>query len=129
MQDGPEDNAMTEPPMSMGDEEPMNVPTEVDGLDGNDEMDGDMSDNGGNHEIDKIFDKLDTEKKAAVIKYAKSMVNDSDDEMKSEGRKRLGNIVNEIVNDVISDRKNKDDKKIRNNRVTQENPFVPKRRK
>ena len=80
---------MTEPPMPMGDEEPMNVTTEVDGLDGNDEMDGDMSDNGGNPEIDKIFDKLDTEKKAAVIKYAKSMVNDSDydqgsdDEMKS----------------------------------------------
>lgn len=72
MKDGPEDNAMTEPPMPIGDEEPMNVPTEVDGLDGNDEMDGDMSDNGGNPEIDKIFDKLDTEKKAAVIKYAKA---------------------------------------------------------
>ena len=36
-------------------------------------------------EIDSIFNKLDTEKQAAVIKYAKSMVNDTDDEEGPDG--------------------------------------------
>ena len=82
----------------------------------------DDADSKSDSEIDDIFSKLDTEKQAAVIKYAKSMVSDDDvneDEM-----------VNEITNSVLDDRKEKpeegEDKRIRNKKVTTSNPFITK---
>ena len=103
-------------------------------------------------EIDGIFNKLDTEKQAAVIKYAKSMVNDTDDEEDSDGdggmpeppmedeapggmiesKKGLNSLVNEIVNNILSDMETGDDEdrrdnKIRNRKISTDNPYVSKR--
>ena len=103
-------------------------------------------------EIDSIFNKLDTEKQAAVIKYAKSMVNDTDDEEDSDGdggmpeppmedeapggmiesKKGLNSLVNEIVNNILSDMETGDDEdrrddKIRNRKISTDNPYVSKR--
>ena len=88
-----------------------------------------MDDNGdgkSDSEIDSIFSKLDTEKQAAVIKYAKSMVggDDADGEPDSEG------IVNEIANNILDGKREKpekdEDRRIRNRKVTVSNPFVSK---
>lgn len=89
---------------------------------GEDQMgDQEIPDNGGGNEIDDIFSQLDTEKQAAVIKYAKSMVGESviheDD-----------NLVTEIENEILADRQDKGKKeKIKNNSVNKaNNPFVTK---
>lgn len=102
----------------------------------------------GNNEIDDIFGKLNTEKQAAVIKYAKSMVDDNeegdneetsdeapedgmpDDKMKMESKENLGNLVNEIINSILDDDEEEDsreDDKIRNTKVTKDNPYISKR--
>lgn len=87
----------------------------------------DKEDEKGDSEIDSIFSKLDTEKQAAVIKYAKSMVSDDSygNEMPNED-----DMVNEICNSVIDDRREKpeegEDKRIRNKKVTKANPFIAK---
>ena len=103
-------------------------------------------------EIDGIFNKLDTEKQAAVIKYAKSMVNDTDDEEDSDGdagmpeppmedeapdgmtesKKGLNDLVNEIVNNILSDMETSDDEarrdtKIRNRKISTDTPYVSNR--
>ena len=56
---------MPEPPMPMDDNEAQE--------DGMAEPPMDEGPKGETSEIERIFDKLDTEKQAAVIKYAKSM--------------------------------------------------------
>ena len=96
--------------------------------DGNDGLADDGKeniDNEKNGEIDDIFSKLDTEKQAAVIKYAKSMINDADENNDEDG------MVTEITNNVLDDMQKKEieknDKKIRNKKVTTDNPFVSKR--
>ena len=144
-QDTPEDNM---PPMDgnvggmppIGDDmppidEPNNDKPPID--DGTEnEPKGDEKDEAS--EIDSIFDKLNTEKQAAVIKYAKSMIGDTEDEapkgdeMPMENTKRLSDMINEIINNVLSDEETNDDedradKKIRNPKVTTENPFKSKR--
>ena len=97
---------------------------------------------GETSEIDRIFDKLDTEKQAAVIKYAKSMVNDSDDNDipdendgpgdMTESKEGMDNLVNEIVNNILSDMETGDDEDrrdniIRNKKITTSNPYISKR--
>ena len=75
-------------------------------------------------EIDNIFGKLDTEKQSAVIKYAKSLVNDDNDDTPVEE-----DVVNEIANNIMNDKSKpseREDKKIRNKRVSHSNPFVTK---
>ena len=119
---------MQEPPMPMGDD--MSEPP----------MDEEPK--GETSEIERIFDKLDTEKQAAVIKYAKSMVNDSDDDDTkgeqegpgdmTESKHGLDNLVNEIVNNILSDMETGDnndrrDNIIRNKKITVNNPYVSKR--
>lgn len=81
----------------------------------------------GYSEIDDIFSKLNTEKQAAVIKYAKSMV---DGDAESEPEANEEDMVNEIANNIMDDKKEKPerdkDNKIRNKKVTVSNPFVSK---
>ena len=73
----------------------------------------------GNGEIDDIFSQLDTEKQAAVIKYAKSMLGEGVESEK---------LVTEIENEILADRQDKEKKeKIRNKSVDKaKNPFVTK---
>ena len=84
-----------------------------------------------NGEIDDIFSKLDTEKQAAVIKYAKSMVNDKENDDEVEETDENEEMVNEIANNILDDMSKKSsetkDKKIRNTKITNDNPFVAKR--
>lgn len=145
-----------EPPMPMGDGDPMNAP-EPPMPEGGPDMDEPMDSpepptpdddgNEDNSEINDIFDKLDTEKQAAVIKYAKSMVNgteeDDDDtpeppmpeggpDMPMESKRGLNNLISEIVNNILSDmetgeEEDRRDDKIRNKKVTKDNPYISKR--
>lgn len=140
------------PPNDMPQEPPMP-------MDGGDVPEGDMPEppmeeepKEDKSEIDGIFNKLDTEKQAAVIKYAKSMVNDTDGEEGSDGdggmpeapmedkapddmmesKSGLNNLVNEIVNNILSDMETDDnedrrDDKIRNKKITTDNPYISKR--
>ena len=128
-------------------------------MDGGDAPEGDMPEppmeedpKEDKSEIDSIFNKLDTEKQAAVIKYAKSMVNDADDEEDSDGdggmpeppmedeapggmiesKKGLNSLVNEIVNNILSDMETGDDEdrrddKLRNRKISTDNPYISKR--
>ena len=144
-QDTPEDNM---PPMDgnvggmppIGDDmPPIDEPNnDMPPIDDGPENEPKGDEKGEASEIDSIFDKLDTEKQAAVIKYAKSMIGDTEDEapkgdeMPMENTKRLSDMINEIINNVLSDEETNDDedradKKIRNPKVTTENPFKSKR--
>ena len=84
-------------------------------------MDGeppmDEPDDMGNSEDDELMDiinNLSIEDKAAVTKYAKSMVDDSEGgdeepqdmggDMPMESRRRLKSIIDEALNDVLDDR-------------------------
>ena len=101
---GEDPNAMGgEPPMdgpdNMGGEDPMggNEPP-MDGPDG-------MGGNSDDDELMSIVDGMSTEDKAAVIKYAKSMADDSEpmggDEMPMESYRNYKGIIDEVINDVI----------------------------
>lgn len=80
-------------------------------------------------EIDSIFSKLDTEKQAAVIKYAKSMVGD-EAPVEEQDEVDVDNVVTEITNNILSDEDPTDeerpDKQIRNKKITAGNPFTSK---
>lgn len=71
---------------------------------------------GGDSEIENIFSQLDTEKQAAVLKYAKSMVENVE----------RGNLVTEIENEILADRKKKEKEKINKDVVNGDNPFETK---
>lgn len=136
MDNPPLDDPNDQPPMT--DEDPnMDIPDEQPPM-----TDEDPAPQEGNPELNGIMDKLDTEKQAAVIKYAKSMVNDNGEDdkpkmtgdnpsMPMEGKQSLSNLINEIINNVLEDETNEDDdrrdKKIKNKKVTQGNPFISKR--
>lgn len=80
-------------------------------------------------EIDDIFNQLDTEKQAAVIKYAKSMVNNEPEGNNNSPEMTEEQIVTEITNNILDDRNEEDrDKKeaIKNKKITNSNPFVSK---
>lgn len=90
------------PPMGDPMDEPMGEP-----------MDASMNEPTGNEddELINLIDKLSIEDKAAVTKYAKSMVDDNDgtdggdveEPMPMESKKTLTNIIDEALNDIISD--------------------------
>jgi hypothetical protein len=94
-----------------GDEPPMEGPDDMGGEDpmGGDEppMDGpdDMGGGSDDDELMSIVDGMSTEDKAAVIKYAKSMVDDSEpmdgDDMPMESFRNYKGIIDEVINDVI----------------------------
>lgn len=105
---GDMDNAPM-PPMGaddMGMEEPMDEPTD---------MGGEQPTNGEDDELMNVVNNLSVEDKAAVLKYAKSMADDSEveempqgedmGEMPMESRKSLQNIIDETINDVIDGEK------------------------
>ena len=116
---GEMDNAPM-PPMGaddMGMEDPMAGadPNAMGGEDsnmmGNDQPMG----NGEDDELMNVIDGLSVEDKAAVLKYAKSMTDDSEGaempqdggmgEMPMESRKSLKSIIDETINDVLDGEK------------------------
>lgn len=106
---GEMDNAPI-PPMGaddMGMGEPMDEPTD---------MGGEEPMNGEDDELMNVVNSLSTEDKAAVLKYAKSMADDSegggempqDDNMGAmpmESRENLQSIIDETINDVLNGEK------------------------
>lgn len=82
----------------------------------------------GGSEIDSVFSQLDTEKQAAVLKYAKSMVNDNaGEEPKPDTNVEEEKIVTEITNNILNDRvEKKSNEKVRNKKITNANPFITK---
>ena len=81
-------------------------------------------------EIDNVLAQLGTEEKAAVLKYAKSMI---DDKPQTEAPQNENvdedEIVTEITNNILDDRKDPmkaKDEKIRNTKITNSNPFITK---
>ena len=97
----------------------------------------DMS-NSDDDELMDILNSLSIEDKAAVTKYAKSMADDSkggdempqdNGEMPMESRKSMKTIIDEVLNDVVNDRKsmkrqNKDlPKEYRNAEMPFKSPF------
>ena len=100
--EGPDDMG-GEPPIGgedpMGGDEPMDDPMGGEGPD-------DMGGNSDDDELMSIIDGMSTEDKAAVIKYAKSMVNDEPqggDEMPMESFRHYKGIIDEVINDVLDD--------------------------
>ena len=92
-----EPNGMEDPmngtdPNAMGDTAPMG-----------DDMGADQSSMGGSDddELMNIVNGMSTEKKAAVIKYAKSMSDDSEGEMPMESKRNFKSIIDETINDVL----------------------------
>lgn len=125
----------TEPPI--GDVPPM--PTKLPVEDKPSMGDG-PSNNGSQatSEIEEIFSELNTEQRAATIKYAKSMTNNNQSDsspmppMATEGKKYLQAVINEIVNNIINNEESQEevdmqDKKIRNRKVTVNNPNISNR--
>ena len=100
---GAPDDMGGEPPMGgedpMGGDEPMDDPMGGEGPD-------DMGGNSDDDELMSIIDGMSTEDKAAVIKYAKSMVDDEPqggDEMPMESFRHYKGIIDEVINDVVDD--------------------------
>jgi len=93
------DNQMGGDPNAMGGQEPMNDP--MGGEDPNAMGDSD------DEELMNIVNGMSTEDKAAVIKYAKSMTDDSedamsqDDAMPMESKRSFKSIIDETINDVL----------------------------
>lgn len=146
----PESAQVHEPSMDnepMGD---MNEPiggNHDDGFDGNDDMnhddgfdsDDDMNhddepqdmhapeDNGDDSELMDIIDNLSIEDKAAVVKYAKSMMNDESDDngITQESYRNMRGLIDETFNDIINGEKYKtrDKKDLPKSYRKMNNPF------
>lgn len=94
----------------------------------------DQQDGGGNSEIEGIFSQLTPEKQKAVLKYAESMAEEDEPSSgpmsQTENYGVDGDLVVEITNDVLDDRKDKkkdkEDKKIGNEKVSRESVFRSK---
>ena len=94
----PDEMGGGEPPM--GDEDPMGGP---DNMGDEPPMGGDSDDD----ELMSIINGMSTEDKAAVIKYSKSMVDDSSDDMPQDGGMPMESfrsykrVIDEVINDVL----------------------------
>ena len=103
---GADDMGMGDP-NAMGGEMPMDDPNAMGEEDPN-AMNGSDDD-----ELMNIVNGMSTEDKAAVIKYAKSMADDSEGaapqdpsmggEMPMESKKGMRNIIDEVINDLLDD--------------------------
>ena len=114
----------------MGPEPPMDNEPDMDG--GPDDMGGGSKED---NELMSVLDKMSVEDKAAVLKYAKSMVDDEDDDfemgdqdddmgnqddgMMPESRRTFRNIIDETINSVIE--------KGSNNGINRKSKKMPKR--
>ena len=91
---------------------------------------------GEDDELMNVVNSLSTEDKAAVLKYAKSMADDSeggeqespmgdDGQMPMESRMSYRNLIDETINDVIDDYKGtkRPNKKLPNEYRSIDNPF------
>jgi hypothetical protein len=117
MADGPDDMGGEDPmgggPDDMGGEDPMGG--DPDDMGGPNDM-GDPDDIGGpddaggspeDDELTNIINNLSIEDKAAVTKYAKSMIDDSssEDGMVPESRFSFSRIIDETLNSIIDKKK------------------------
>ena len=96
-----------EDPMGGNDAAPMDDPNAM----GDDPMAGDEPMGNEDGELMDIIDNLSIEDKAAVTKYAKSMVDDSNGEMPQdenpmpmESRRSFKSIIDETINDVLDNK-------------------------
>lgn len=124
---GAEDMGMEDPmggdPNAMGGQDPMNDP--MGGEDPN-AMGG-----SDDEELMNIVNGMSTEDKAAVIKYAKSMADDSeggmpqDGAMPMESRRSFKNIIDETINDVLDKKEGtkRPEKKMPRQYKGMKNPF------
>lgn len=69
--------------------------------DDNDSLDG--SNNSEDDELQDILSNLSIEDKAAVTKYAKSMMKQKENDMPNENRKSIAKLIDETFNDIIKD--------------------------
>lgn len=120
---------------------PMDEPQGGDDMPPMDEPQGGDDMNGGNsdtQEIDDIFNQMSIEDKNAVIKYAKSMLDNGDDEnemqdqgenmgMPMESRRYLSKRVNEICNGVFDKRVNKKEREEKTLIGNRDNPTFKRR--
>lgn len=153
----PESAQAPEPSMDNEPMDDMNEPigdNHDDGFDGNDDMnhddgfdshddgfdsDDDMNhgdepqdmhapeDNGDDSELMDIIDNLSIEDKAAVVKYAKSMMNDESDDngITQESYRNMRGLIDETFNDIINGEKYKtrDKKDLPKSYRKMNNPF------
>lgn len=92
---GGDPNAMQDP-NAMGGDPNMDM--------GGEPMMDDQNAMGDDDELMNIINGLSIEDKAAVTKYAKSMVDNSEgDEMPMESKKNIKSIIDEVIGDVLSD--------------------------
>ena len=131
MDGGPDamgDDMGMDDPMASGGPDDMGAPDD----EGPDDM-GAPDDMGGeDDELMSIINNLSIEDKAAVTKYAKSMVDDSedsmpqDDDMPMESRRRMKRIIDEVFNDVVLDKQKgtkRPEKKLPKEYREMESPF------
>jgi hypothetical protein len=139
MAGGPDD--MGGAPDDLGGEDPMaggpdDMGGEPDDMGGEDPMAGgpdDMGGGNGHEELMQIADQLDTEDEAALIKYGKSMVDDSasgdDGGMMPESRFNFSRIIDETLGSLLDKKKDngieRPGKKLNSKqRDNKSNPFV-----
>lgn len=107
------------------------VPPSDDGMNDNDDEMGGMppQDEGDNDdsELMDIFNNLSIEDKAAVAKYAKSMMDDSggDEGMTQESRRNIRDLIDETFNDIVNGGKERkrDKKELPKQYRKMNNPF------
>ena len=109
---GADDMGMGDP-NAMGGEMPMDDPNAMGGQDPMGGEDPNAMNGSDDDELMNIVNGMSTEDKAAVIKYAKSMANDSEGtasqdpnmggEMPMESKRNVKSIIDEVINDLLND--------------------------
>ena len=96
------------------------------------EMGQNLETNGGNSEILDLYNGLSSEKQEQADNYIKSLAKKKSDDkegMPMESKRNLNDMISEMVNNILDDESNRsrEDKKIRNKKITCNNPFVVNR--
>lgn len=126
-------------------EDPNDMGSEMPPMDGQEDMGEEMppmsnGNMGGepNQELMDTIGQLGMEDQNAVLKYAKSMIDDgdgqdtmtNDNQMPMESTERFNSIISEIIQDFFDDNKKEvrdTNKKITNNKINKRNPFISNR--
>ena len=78
---------------------------------------------GDDAELEQVIDSLPMEKKAAVLKYAKSMA-DSNEPQPMEGKKTIKSIIDETISDILNgDEEEREKKELPKEYDGMESPF------